>query len=147
GVSIFNINLRYTKEAFPDKDLYLRGGVGIILFRSDTTGGYMPTNTNSSPGIDIEFGANHYFSKNYDSERDTKSGYYIKSFAGMSTSFASNISTTYPYIGTGIGTNYSNGLFGASLGIDIGTTLQTTPQTYFGGALFIRPELNIRFLF
>jgi hypothetical protein len=63
GVSIFNINLKYTKEAFPDKDLYLRGGLGIILFRSDTTGGYMPTNTNSSPGIDLEFGANHYFSK------------------------------------------------------------------------------------
>jgi hypothetical protein len=147
GVSIFNINLKYTKEAFPDKDLYLRGGLGIILFRSDTTGGYMPTNTNSSPGIDLEFGANHYFSKSYNDERDTKAGYYMKSFVGMSTSFASNTSITYPYIGTGIGTNYSNGLLGASIGIDIGTTLQTTPNTYFGGALFIRPELNIRFCF
>lgn len=147
GVNIFAINLRYSKEISPDRDFFARTGLGIVLFRSDVHGTYLPQDSNSSLGIDLEFGTNNYIHKNDDIENDKKFGTYIKTFGGLSTSIISPTFLSYPYIGTGIGLNYSSGLFGISLGIDIGTTLQITNEAYFGGVIFTRPEINTRWTF
>ena len=143
GASFANIQLKYLNNQLLDnKAIFGRISSGFILFIRENNGF---SNIAFANGIDLEVGLNDYFHKT-SNKKGLEENFYFKYFGGLSMA-TSEKNVLYPYAGLGIGMESTYKGIGYSLGIDAITTLQSTSKTYLAGGFFLRPELNLKFVF
>lgn len=111
-------------------------------------GGVAKKNTelNSTTGFDAETGIKYNLVVQKNSKKALLNNIYLKFFAGATKNLGSGLAI-YPFSGVGAGLNSVNKSLGFSMGIDLGSTFEYSKETGLGGIIFLRPEINIEYVF
>jgi hypothetical protein len=117
---------------------YLRFGFGGAATR--------PVQYLSLVGADVEAGVKYNVYSTKNNRKRTLNNIYIKAFGGATKTTGSQ-SSLFPFAGTGIGFNSTFVSLEFSIGLDIGSTFEYFPGSGLGGVVFIRPEINLGYVF
>jgi hypothetical protein len=91
-------------------------------------------------------GLKYNFSTKKNNSEKSLNNFYTKVFAGVTKTIASEYSI-FPVAGVGVGYSTINNAISFSLGLDAGSTFEYYSGIGLGGIIFIRPEINLGYVF